>query len=201
MGLFASAGWLAVVLLQPSGSAVGPLAAYAAIAAGVMVWRGWRLLAPMLRVSLSGVVWGLGVGALMTALTYALYPLARAALPTIADDVQGLYRQLDLGSLAAALPLVCVVVAGEELVWRGTLLEAVATARAWNRRRFAQIAFVSAVYAVAQAGFGSLLLVVVAFGCGLVWSALRLQTKQLVAPLASHLVWSSFVLWLVPLEG
>ena len=201
MGLVASAGWLALALVQSTGSAVPSLAAYSVAAGAVMMHQGWPRLVGLLRVSAAGLAWGLGVGAALLALTYGLYPVVRWVEPAIAAEVQGLYRQLDLANPAMALPLVWVVVVGEELLWRGILLEAVATERRWNATRLRQIAMGSAVYALAQAGFGSVLLVAVAFGCGIVWSALRLHTGQLIAPVASHLIWSSFVLWLVPLPA
>ena len=200
MGLLASVGWLAVGLLQSEGSAVPALAAYCLIVAAVIAVRCWPWLAGRLRVSAGGLAWGAGAGALMTAATYGLFPIVARLEPGVGDEVRGLYGQLALGNLSTALPLVAVVVVGEELLWRGVLLEAVATEPRWNPRRLLQLAMASAVYAVSQAAFGSLLLVAVAFACGVAWSALRVHTGQLIAPLTSHLVWSACVLWLVPLQ-
>lgn len=200
MGLAASAGWLAVALAEDDGSAVPALTAYATTTSALLLWYGRHRLASMLQPDLAGLAWGLVAGAAMTAATYLLYPLLLAAEPAVASEVAELYDQLQLRGLGTALPLVLLVVAGEEILWRGALLDGIVRTRRWNRRRLAEVAVVTGVYAAAQAGFGSLLLVAVAFGCGFVWSVLRLTTGQLVAPLASHLVWSSFVLWLAPLE-
>jgi membrane protease YdiL (CAAX protease family) len=200
LGLLASMGWLGVTWAQREGSAVPALALYAVAAGLVILLRARRQLGPLLRLSLRGSVLGLGVGAAMTAATYLGYPMVAALEPAVAAEVRGLYQQLELGDPATALPLVCIVVAGEELVWRGALLEGLAPGRRWSSRELGKVALASAAYAVAQAGFGSALLVAVALPCGAVWAALRLHTRELGAPLLSHLVWSSFVLWLVPLQ-
>jgi membrane protease YdiL (CAAX protease family) len=57
----------------------------------------------------------------------------------------------------------------------------------------------ASLYALAHAPVGSPLLVVVAFGCGLMWSGLRAYTGELVAPLTAHLVWDVCVLIVRPL--
>ena len=54
------------------------------------------------------------------------------------------------------------------------------------------------IYVLPQIAFRSPLLVVVALLCGLVWGALRVWTKSLVAPLAAHLLWDLLVFVLFP---
>jgi membrane protease YdiL (CAAX protease family) len=51
-----------------------------------------------------------------------------------------------------------------------------------------------------QIAFRSPLLVVVALVCGLIWGALRVWTKGLVAPLLAHLLWNLLVFVLFPVE-
>lgn len=199
LGLVGSAGWVAVVLLQGKGSVVPALAAYALTCGAVLILRARHQLRPMLRISRRGLAWGLAVGMVMTASTYAGYPVAAGIDAGVATGVSDLYAQLELGHPVMALPLVSIVVAGEELLWRGVLLEGLTPGPPYRQRWLASIAIASGVYATAQLGFGSVLLVAVAFGCGAVWSALRLHTGELVAPLLAHGIWSAFVLWLVPL--
>jgi membrane protease YdiL (CAAX protease family) len=58
----------------------------------------------------------------------------------------------------------------------------------------------AATYALAHAAIGSLLLVVVALLCGIVWGALRAASKSLLPPLIAHLVWDVLVLLWLPLD-
>jgi membrane protease YdiL (CAAX protease family) len=46
---------------------------------------------------------------------------------------------------------------------------------------------------------GSPVLVLAAFGGGIVWGALRAHTGNLIAPITAHLVWNGVVLFLRPL--
>jgi len=52
-----------------------------------------------------------------------------------------------------------------------------------------------------QAPLGSPSLVVAAFACGLVWSALRAATGSLVPTLVAHLLWDFAVLLWMPLDA
>jgi membrane protease YdiL (CAAX protease family) len=97
--------------------------------------------------------------------------------------------------LLATLP---VIVAGEELVWRGVV-------QRWAAERFgrgpAGLLAGAALYALAHAGALNPLLVAAALGCGLVWAWLHLWTDRFVAPFLCHLVWDYailFVLVVVP---
>jgi hypothetical protein len=56
------------------------------------------------------------------------------------------------------------------------------------------------LYVLPQIAFRSPLLVIVALSCGLVWGALRVRTRGLLAPLVAHLTWDLLVFVLFPVE-
>lgn len=169
----------------------------AAIALGVAVWaldrnRARRLLRPTPGL----VAVGAAAGAAMTAATHLLYPTVARHLPTVATDAAALYTAFRAPPPALAALALAPIVLGEELVWRG-VVQAALVDRIGRRGGV----FVAAVaYAVAHAPLGSALLVVVAFLCGLAWSALRAASRSLVPPLIAHLVWDVLVLLCLPLD-
>jgi len=136
---------------------------------------------------LAGFGWGAVVGLGMAVATWVLYPLAADIYPPLAVEVSGLYGVLRQppGPLLA-LPLLILVVAAEELAWRGMAIDI------FERRMSSTMAVVvsSLTYTLPQFAMRSWVLIVVAFGCGLVWGALRVRTKGLSAPLAAHLTWN-----------
>src|SRR5688500_6607320 len=80
--------------------------------------RGW------FRCGLREVSIGIGVGALMTALTYPIYRLSVALIPALAPVVADLYRTTDRAHWVAALFWVIVILSAEELLFRGAFLAA-----------------------------------------------------------------------------
>jgi membrane protease YdiL (CAAX protease family) len=187
--------WLGAALSHTAGMWVGVGATAIALAAALLLADGARLRA-LAAPRRGAVVYGLLVGAFMTLATYPLYPLVADLAPSLAGDVAELYGKLGAsGTGWRALWLVPIILA-EELVWRGFVQSAL-------QRRFgarSALLLAAALYAVAHAPVGSVLLVVVAFACGLVWSALRAATAGLVAPLLAHLVWDAVVLLIAPLR-
>ncbi|HSJ14398.1 MAG TPA: CPBP family intramembrane glutamic endopeptidase [Longimicrobiales bacterium] len=138
---------------------------------------------------------GFVTGFLMAAATILIYlPLSRIA-PVIAADAAGLYDAFRGLSPILAILALAPVVLGEELVWRGV----VQTALMRRAGTVAGVLLSAAAYSLAQAPLGSAILMLVAFGCGLIWSLLRLATGSLIPPLVAHLVWSLVVLQWRPL--
>jgi membrane protease YdiL (CAAX protease family) len=89
-----------------------------------------------------------------------------------------------------------VVVAGEELVWRGVVQDALT-------RRCGPAAgtlLAVAAYGLAVVPVGSPLLVLIALACGLYWSVLRQWTGSLVPVLVCHLLWDVVLFLLFPLR-
>ena len=152
-----------------------------------------QILRPSLRLGLLGAA----AGALMTAATYALYPLLHRIAPPLAADTGRLYAAFRGPSLGVASLALGPIILGEELVWRGVV-------QGMFVRRFKPavgVALTAAVYALAHAPIGSTALVLVALGCGLAWGVLRAATASLIPPLVAHLVWDAFVLLWLPLDS
>ena len=157
-----------------------------------------QLMRELLRPALRPFVIGVAGAAVMIAATYLLFPLLSEAIPAIGTRTHDLYSLFLTGRPRSSVILFVIpIIVAEEILWRGAFQEWVAT-------RFAStpflIATLSAVtYAVAHAPFGSLLLVAIAFVCGLYWSAMRQISGSLLPSLIAHLAWD-LALVLVPLH-
>jgi membrane protease YdiL (CAAX protease family) len=142
-----------------------------------------RLFAPSIRL----VLIGLAAAAVMIVATYGLYPILVHAMPDLELSTRDLYvNKLRVPHVNfLELIVVCVIVVGEEILWRGVVQEAVE-----SRLKAVWALPASAfVYAIAHAPIGSPLLVVVAVACGLFWSILRNRTSSLLPSLIAHLIW------------
>lgn len=147
-----------------------------------------------LRPDRSRILLGLATGLCMVAATYVFAPLVHRSA-VIEHDLERLYSAFrGAGTRSAALALGPVIV-GEELVWRG----AVQGVLEQRLRPRAAAVLAAMLYAAAHAPMGSLLLVVTALACGLLWSALRAATGSLVPSLLSHVIWDAVVLLAFPL--
>lgn len=106
-------------------------------------------------------------------------------MPSLHSMSSEIYKRfVDESTTAATLAFVVPVVFAEEILWRGAFQDAFAT-----RPRTAGVILAAAIYAAAHAPFGSPLLVIVAFVCGIYWSALRAASGSLIPSLVAHLVW------------
>jgi membrane protease YdiL (CAAX protease family) len=192
-----------IVVWVIAAASTGPLGIWlaiggTAIALGVAVLvfdrpAAGRLLEPSPRL----VLLGAAAGGVMAAVTYLLYPVLARLAPFIATDTVRLYAAFRAPSLLIASIALAPVVFGEELVWRGVVQAAlVQRLRPWGG-----VTAAAAAYALAHAPLGSAVLVIVAFLCGLFWSALRATTSSLVPTLVAHLVWDLLVLLWLPLDS
>jgi len=159
-------------------------------------WSFREALRPLLRPRARALGVGVALGALMTTLTYPVYHLAVELVPALSGETERLYAALRPGGVLALpllwLPLVGVV---EELRFRGALVEALGGAR--RPLRAALLALL--VYTLGQAVSASVVVVLLCLGCGAIWTAARLWSGGLWAPLVSHVIWSSTLLGLFPL--
>lgn len=141
------------------------------------------------------VLVGIGVGVAMSVATWLLYPVSTELLPEIQTEVTKLYALLrQTPGPVAAFPVLVLVVLAEECVWRGLAIDVFGKPRPGLRAA----ALSSIIYTFPQIAFRSPLLVAVALACGLVWGALRVQTRGLAAPLIAHLTWDLLVFILYP---
>lgn len=143
---------------------------------------------------------GVGVagGVLMAVATWTLYPVLARLVPGVTGDKIGLYTAFSAMPRLQAAALLPLIIAGEELVWRGLIQHGL-----WRRqgaRRAIGIAGTAALYGMATLPCGSLLLAFAAFACGLVWSWLRVWTNSVLASATCHLVWAVLILFVQPVR-
>ena len=143
----------------------------------------------------STIALGTVVGVAMSLATWWLYPLSVSILPPIRGEVETLYGLLrQWPGPVRAFPVLLLVVAAEEPVWRGVAIDLLSKRLgAWPAMLVAAL-----LYVLPQVALGSPLLIVVAASCGLLWGALRVQTQSLAAPFFAHLVWDILVFVIFP---
>jgi membrane protease YdiL (CAAX protease family) len=153
----------------------------------------WRLAVP---VRLAAVLYGAGAGLLMAVAAWVLYPPLALAAPWLSSDKAGLYAEFAALTPIHAALLLPLIIAGEELVWRGLVQHALT-------QRFGPVGalpLVAGLYGAATLPCRSPLLALAALGCGLGWSTLRLTSRGLIAPMVSHLTWAALVLFVRPVR-
>jgi len=139
------------------------------------------LLRPTLQLLLIAVI----AAAVMIAVTDCSFSALIRWVPSLRGMSAEIYgRFLDRHATAATLAFVVPLVFAEELLWRGAFQDALPL-----RSQSATVLVAASVYAAAHAPFGSALLVVVAFVCGIYWSALRAASGSLVPSVVAHLAW------------
>lgn len=197
--------WLSCFALLRALGTWAPFALAGVSLAAVTLWvdaDARALLRPSWRAAIAGVATGL----LMVALTHLAFDILSPRMPGMRAAAERLLALARLGDFsAAARAALIVVIAGcEEVIFRGALLCEPANAEGARTKRLdrgdaLRIAWLSAVYAAAMVTLGSTLLLVCAFGCGLVWGALRVSTRSLLAPMLAHVIWDVGVLIAWPL--
>ena len=153
---------------------------------------GWReLLAPRGKHLAAGVV----AAVVLYLLAGGVFLSLAAWFPALASETGAIYAWKDQLSLALALLLlVCVIVPGEEIVWRGAAtLPAAARWGPWRGCLFGAVAF-----SAAHLAFGSPLVLLAAAGAGFFWSWLVVKTRSLVPALVCHLLWDLTLLFWLP---
>lgn len=167
---------------------------YALGVSGIILFFYRREAAAWFHVRTRDVLIGILVGGVMTALTYPLYRLAVAWVPRLEPVVAGLYQTSHKGHLASALLWVLVIIAAEELLFRGAWLVALER----HVGSHAALGLSVALYAGAQAFSGSLIVGLLALCCGTLWALERVLTGSIVAPLLSHMIWTPVIILLHP---
>ncbi len=169
------------------------LAASAGIALVVLCLRG--RLRTLLQLQGAPVETGLLLGFGTLGLTHLGYAGAVAVVPSLRSVVERLYADIH-GPMPAAITavIIVVVVASEELLWRGLAFEL------FRSRRWA-VAGSTLLYAAPQLIGGSWLLLCAALAMGALWAALRSASGGLVAPFVSHAIWSVGLFSVIPLQS
>ncbi|MBK9071228.1 MAG: CPBP family intramembrane metalloprotease [Myxococcales bacterium] len=172
--------------------------------AAFATWRDARTRA-MLRVTWPHVALGCALGLAMAGATHVGYRVLVQVWPALAEATSSLFAALHVSGYATATMtcLIVVVAATEEFVFRGVALEPATAGQRDSPARsapLARVALSAGVYALTTVPLGSALLVACAFGCGLIWGALRLATGSLVVAMLAHVIWDLGALVLWPLQ-
>lgn len=144
------------------------------------------------RVLAAGVVTGI----LLSLATTGAYFALRQLWPPVEQEARLLYSMMATETpVWVKLGVLLVVVATEEIVWRGVLFRSLlGRVSVWGA-----VAIATLAYSLPQLASGSWLLVLVALGCGFVWTLQRAWTGLLSFPLVTHLIWDLWVFFLFPL--
>jgi nucleoside-diphosphate-sugar epimerase/membrane protease YdiL (CAAX protease family) len=203
-GRFASHGLIAFAVLAVAGLLLGPMLplsiwlrmsvlelSLSAIAIAMLGLSWARLLRPDARL----LVWGLGAGLVMWAGAFGVAALLSSHAPTLWADTASLYGWASEHALVWTVPLLVLIVAGEELVWRGALgVGLVARIGAWPA-----VGVSAVLFCVAHLTTGPPVLAIAALLAGAAWTWLAIRTRSLVASFVAHLGWDAALLWLTPL--
>ncbi|MGZ4778338.1 MAG: CPBP family glutamic-type intramembrane protease, partial [Thermoanaerobaculia bacterium] len=124
---------------------------------------------------------GAAAAVAMIAVTYLAIPFLVRGIPSIAVRAHEIYARFLIGRTAMVILIgVVPVIVAVVVLWRGEFQQSMGR---WG------VLVTAATYAIAHAPLGSMLLVAVAFVCGLYWSALRAISGSIVPSLCAHVAW------------
>jgi membrane protease YdiL (CAAX protease family) len=118
-------------------------------------------------------------------------------VPGAPAQIAAAFAWRDAVPAALAVPLLLLIIAAEEIVWRN----AVTLPFAARVGPVAGTLLAAAAFAAAHVSLGIPVLLAAAFGAGAVWSALVVRTRSAVPALVSHLLWDGAVLFVFPYGG
>ncbi len=151
----------------------------------------WRAL---FRPGLSHMLFGTAAAALLYALGWLAAQGLRAATPELMAQVSELYAWGSLLPASTALPVLLVIVCGEEVFWRaGVALPVAARLGPW----WGCVAS-ALVFTLAHLYVGPPVLWLAAFGCGLAWAWMVVRTRSLVPGIVCHYLWDVAVMFVAP---
>jgi membrane protease YdiL (CAAX protease family) len=137
---------------------------------------------------------GVASGALLFAATRVVVGLATRR-PRLRDTVTGIYGRSTETSRAAELVIsLLIAVPGEELFWRGLVLPELTDVTSVGIG--ALLTWVAAIGVIAE--WASLPLLAGAIVGGALWTGLAMWSDGVMAPVASHLVWTGLMLMWPP---
>jgi uncharacterized protein len=191
LALLMTALWAAAFRIGVMFGAAIEALSLASVLAVLVVVRAVPEVRDALRPTVRDVVVGMVFGAFTVGATVLLYPPLRDLdlVPGLADEVRRFYGIVPF--TIVLVPLIALVAAAEELVWRGLFLAAFPNRSA--------VAVGAVAYALGQLG-GSPMLAAVALFFGVLWGIEAKLTRGLVAPMVSHLIWTTSVFGIWPLE-
>jgi membrane protease YdiL (CAAX protease family) len=153
--------------------------------------------AELWRPSVAALAWGVGAGLVMWVGAFGVAAALSRFAPGVWAQTHTLYGWSDQLTLAPplALGLLALIVAGEEVVWRGALGVAL-TSRVspWSA-----VLVSSGLFTIAHLSTGPPVLALAAALAGGAWTWLAIRSRSLFASFVAHLAWDATLLWLTPL--
>jgi uncharacterized protein YbjT (DUF2867 family)/membrane protease YdiL (CAAX protease family) len=138
---------------------------------------------------------GLSAGAIMWAGAFGVTALLARFAPALWSGSTELYTWADALPLGLALASLTLIVAGEEIIWRGALgIGLAARVGAWPA-----VLISATLFTLAHATIGSPLLLIAALLAGGAWTWLAIRTRSLWSTFVAHMLWDVALLWLTPL--
>jgi membrane protease YdiL (CAAX protease family) len=186
--------WFLLFRRFGSGDVYAVVGPYACAVSGVLIALRHAAIREWLRPDARSIAIGVAVGVGMTLLTYPIFRLAAELWPGLTANVIGLYAGARSTTLPKALAWMLAVILAEELLFRGVLPDVLSN---WMAPR-AAYALTLLIYALAQFGTGSVVVLLMAVVCGTVWSIQRVLTGSLASCLVAHLIWSPTVILFYP---
>ena len=151
--------------------------------------------AELVRPRVASTVAGLSGGGIMWAGAFVVTGLIATLTPTLWAGAGELYAWAHALPIAQALALLGLIVAGEEIIWRGALgLGLAGRIGAWPA-----VLVSAGLFTLAHASIGSPLLLIAAALAGGAWTALAIRSRSLWASFVAHMLWDIGLLWLTPL--
>lgn len=144
-----------------------------------------------------GILFAAALGIAMVVATHIGYQAVLLVWPGFRSVVEPLYfdiRQTSISTVGTA-GIVLVVVAAEELIWRGVAFEFL---EGWASRAGVVVGS-TILYAMPQVIGGSWLLLCLAMALGFGWAVQRSASGRLVESFTTHGLWSVGMFCLVPL--
>jgi len=138
---------------------------------------------------------GAVVGFGMIVATKLVFTSLAVVLPELVSGTRELYGAFGEIGPWAAFVLLPLVVAGEEIVWRGVVYRALDGRMKWT----GGVLVGTALYGLAHAPVGSPVLVLACLCVGVCWNALRYWTDSLAAVFVAHMLWDLSIIVLFPL--
>jgi membrane protease YdiL (CAAX protease family) len=192
LGLVALAPVLLTLALRgPLDPWTGMTAAMGLLMAACLAFRAVRA---RLRPTPGRIALGLAAGAALYGLTLVGIRLLQALWPSWEGQARELSSWKGGHSPAFLAATLVLIVAAEEIFWRGVVLKFLA-----ERLGVAPGILVGALaYAAAHLAAANPLLIGAALGCGLYWGLAAAITDDLTAPIVSHLAWDVLILFVAP---
>ncbi|HZX55567.1 MAG TPA: CPBP family intramembrane glutamic endopeptidase, partial [Ilumatobacteraceae bacterium] len=140
------------------------------------------------------VAWRSVVGPVLTGVAafvaFVVAYLVARRLPLIGPAIDGVLTTADAGPTALVLFVALVNGVGEELFFRGALHAAL--------ERHHPATGTTIAYVVVTAATGNIALVIAAVVMGVLFSLERLSTRAVLAPMVTHLTWSTLMILALP---